>query len=224
MNTTVAPQEEPSEPILSTVERVSEMCFGLYMAITFAGAMQVITPHGGEVRTMVVTALGCNLAWGLVDAVMYLVRTLTERARTLNLALKVRAAPDPAAGRAAVEEALSQVAAKLVSETEIEAVRARIAGLPELPEKPHLNSRDALAAVLIFFIVVAATFPIVLPFVFIDDVATAKWVSRLLALGMLFMGGRSLGRHAGYTTGVQTGFSMMGLGAALIVAIMALGG
>ena len=211
------------EPILSPVERVSEMCFGLYMAITFAGAMSVITPGGNEVRTMVVTALGCNIAWGLVDAVMFLVRTITERGRTLNLALEVRGAADAAGGRRIVERSLSQVASKLVSEAEVEAVRARIVALPSLPESPHLFSRDALAAVLIFLIVVAATFPIVLPFVFIADVGTAKWVSRIIALAMLFAGGRSLGAHAGYG-GLRTGFSMMGLGAAVIVAIMALGG
>ena len=30
------------------------------------------------VRTMMLTALGCNLAWGLADAVMYVVRTVTD--------------------------------------------------------------------------------------------------------------------------------------------------
>jgi len=27
------------EPVLDTVERVSEMCFGLFMALTFVGAV-----------------------------------------------------------------------------------------------------------------------------------------------------------------------------------------
>ena len=220
--TTVEAEGTAGEPLLSPVERVSELCFGLFMAITFTGAMTVVT-HGGEVREMVITAFGCNIAWGLVDAVMFLVRTLTERARTLNLALAVRAAADPAAGRRHVEHALSSVASKLVTGTEIEAVRARIVGLPSLPERPHLHRRDALAAVLIFLIVLGSTIPIVLPFAFTTDVALAKNGSRLVALLMLFAAGRSLGRHAGYG-GLRTGFSMMGLGAALIVAIMAFGG
>jgi len=184
--------------------------------------MTVIT-HGGEVREMVITAFGCNIAWGLVDAVMYLVRTITERARTLNLALAVRAAPDAESGRRQVERALSSVASKLVTGAEIEAVRARIVAMTSLPERPHLNRRDAWAAVLIFFIVLGSTVPIVLPFAFTTDVALAKNGSRLVALVMLFAAGRSLGRHAGYG-GLRTGFSMMGLGAAVIVAIMAFGG
>jgi hypothetical protein len=223
MSATVALPEDAGEPILGPVERVSEMCFGLFMAITFAGALSVVTPGGSEVRTMVFAALGCNLAWGLVDAVMHLVRTLTERGRTLSLALRVRRAADAESGRRVVADALSRVASKLVSDAEVEAIRARIVALPALPDRPHLTERDAAAAIVIFFIVVAATFPVVLPFVFIDDLGVAKTVSRLLALAMLFLGGWELGRHAGGGE-LRTGFSMVGLGTALVVAIMALGG
>jgi hypothetical protein len=221
--TAVGTEATGSEPLLSPVERVSELCFGLFMAITFTGAMSVITPGGGEVRAMVVAAFGCNIAWGLVDAVMYLVRTLTERGRTLGLALAVRAAADAETGRRHVQRALSSVASRLVTDAEVEAVRARIVAMPALPERPHLHRRDALAAVLIFFIVLGSTVPIVLPFAFTSDVGMAKNGSRLVALAMLFIAGRSLGRFAG-SGGLRTGFSMMGLGAAVIVAIMAFGG
>ena len=40
---------------------------------------------------------------------------------------------------------------------------------------------------------------------------------------MLFLGGLALGRYAGYGSW-KAGFVMMGLGAALVVAIVALGG
>ena len=92
-----------------------------------------------------------------------------------------------------------------------------------MPDRPALGRDDALAAVAIFFIVVAATFPVVIPFAVIADVDTAKNVSRILALAMLFVGGLGLGRYAGYGS-LRTGFVMAGLGAALVVAIIALGG
>ena len=131
------PEREPRESILSPVDRVSEMLFGLFMALTFVGAVSAATAGQDEIRTMFITALGCNLAWGLVDAVMYLVRTITERGRTLTLAQGVRSAPDAQAGRRLVASSLSEVAAGLVSETEIEAVRARIVALPSLPDNPN---------------------------------------------------------------------------------------
>jgi hypothetical protein len=222
MNATVHADTEPRERILGPVECVSEMLFGLFMAVTFVGAVSAAT-SGHEIRSMFWAALGCNLAWGLVDAVMYLVRTLTERARTLSLALAVRNAPDAETGRLHVERALSKIAARLISPTEIEAIRARIVALPSLPERPSLHREDALAGVIIFLIVVAATFPVVLPFAFIADAGTAKIVSRISSLAMLFLGGLALGRYAG-TGSLRIGFLMMGLGSAVIVAVMALGG
>lgn len=223
MSEAIEAGKKTREQILSPVDRVSEMLFGLFMALTFIGAVSAASSGREEIRTMFITALGCNLAWGLVDAVMYLVRTITERGRTLTLMQAVRNAPDAKSGRAHVASTLSKVASNLVSESEIEAVRSRIVALPTVPERPTLGPDDALAAVAIFLIVVAATFPVVLPFIFFEDVGTAMIASRVTALAMLFLGGLALGRYAGYGSW-RTGFVMMGLGAALVVAIIALGG
>ncbi|MBS1220027.1 MAG: hypothetical protein H6R21_3160, partial [Proteobacteria bacterium] len=114
-------------------------------------------------------------------------------------------------------------AAGLVSPLEIEAVRGRILALPVIPERPVLKRDDLLAALGIFLIVVAATFPVVLPFMLIEDVGTAKNVSRVIALTMLFFGGLALGRYAGYGS-VRVGFMLAGLGTLLVIAINALGG
>ena len=69
--------------VLDPVQRVSEVVFGVLMALSFTGALSVATAGREEVRTMMLTALGCNLAWGLVDAVMYVVGTMVERHRKL---------------------------------------------------------------------------------------------------------------------------------------------
>ena len=216
-------EEDAREPVLNTVDRVSELLFGLFMALTFVGAVSVATAGREEIRTMLVTAVGCNLAWGLVDAVMYLVRTITDRGRTLMLMRSVRAAADAATGRKLIEQSLSPIVPGLVSAAEIEAVRARLVALPSIQERPHLDRDDLLAAFAIFVIVVAATFPVVLPFVLIGDAGTAKIVSRGIALAMLFFGGLALGRYAGYGSW-KAGLGMVGLGTGLVLAIMALGG
>jgi hypothetical protein len=216
-------EKEVREPVLSVVDRVSELLFGLFMALTFVGAVSVTDAGQGEIRSMFAAALGCNLAWGLVDAVMYLVRTVTDRGRSLTLVRSVRAAPDVEAGRRIIERALSRDVAGLVSSAEVDAIRGRIAALTSLPARPKLNRDDFLAALAIFLIVVASTFPVVLPFALIADVGTAKNVSRAIALAMLFFGGLALGRYAGYVSW-KVGLMMVGLGTALVVAINALGG
>ena len=41
------------EPVLDTVERVSEMCFGLFMALTFVGAVSAATVVSPQARALV---------------------------------------------------------------------------------------------------------------------------------------------------------------------------
>jgi hypothetical protein len=217
------PAEKSREPVLSVVDRVSELLFGLFMALTFVGAVSVRQAGDAQIQTMIAAALGCNLAWGLVDAVMYLVRTLTDRGSHLTLVREVRAAPDAEAGRKFIERSLSRTMARLVSSAEVEAIRGRIVALHSVPVRPKLHGGDLLAALAIFLIVVASTFPVVLPFLLIKDVRTAVFLSRAVALAMLFFGGFALGRDAGYG-GWRAAFIMAGLGTGLVVAIKALGG
>jgi hypothetical protein len=223
MNAEFQTKESTREPVLSPVDRVSELLFGLFMALTFVGAVSVAEAGRAQVREMFVAALGCNLAWGLVDAIMYLVRTVTDRGRALTLVRSVQAAPDAETGRRFLERSLSRAAAGLVSSVEVEAIRGRIVALSSVPARPTLRWDDLLAALAIFLIVVASTFPVVLPFMLINDIGVAKAASRAIALAMLFFGGLSLGRYAGYG-GWRVGFMMVGLGTALVIAINALGG
>jgi hypothetical protein len=125
------------EPILDTVDRVSELCFGLFMALTFVGAVSAATAGEGAGRKMFYTALGCNLAWGLADAVMFLVRTLTNRGRRLTLALTIKHEQDAAAGVRALRKALPAWISPLIADTELEPIRARIATIPDLPSRPR---------------------------------------------------------------------------------------
>jgi len=215
--------EAVREGVLNPVDRVSELLFGLFMALTFVGAVSVAESGRAEIQKMLAAALGCNLAWGLVDAVMYLVRTVTDRGRALTLVRSVRAAPDEETGRRIVARSQSLASAGLIAEPEIEAIRGRIVALPSVPERPTLKWDDLLAALAVFLIVVASTFPVALPFVIFGDVGTAKTVSRAVALTMLFFGGLALGRYAGYGSW-KVGFMMAGLGTALVAAVMALGG
>ena len=221
-----APQsavQDVRQRVLDPVDRVSELLFGLFMALTFVGAISVAESGRAEVRAMYAAALGCNLAWGLVDAVMYIVRTITARGRSLTLLRSVRAAPDAAAARAIIRDSFTPVVASLVSDASLDAMRERMLAMTDLPPRPALHLDDLKAALAIFLIVVASTFPVVLPFALIQDVGAAKLVSRLVALAMLFAGGLALGRYAGYGSW-KVGLMMMALGSAVVAAVMALGG
>lgn len=207
--------------LLDPVDRVSEILFGLIMAVTIIGSLSVASAGRAEVRTAMAAALGCNLAWGLVDAVMYLVRTLTERTRNRSLAQLVRGANDDAA-RALIERSLPPHVAVLSGRVEVEGMRRRLLALPD--STGGLHGEDFLAAFAIFLLVVLATFPVALPFIVIDDPALAMRISQSVAVVMLFGAGFVLGRHAGHRRPVLTGSAMAMLGVVLIASVKALGG
>ena len=208
--------------VLDPIERVSEVIFGLLMAMTFVGALSVATAGREEIRTMMLTALGCNLAWGLADAVMYLVRTVTDRTRKRTLLAQLRGA-DAATGRALVADALPPRLADAAGAEGLELLRRRLAELSTPPAAPYLGGDDFRGALGVFLLVVVATFPVVVPFMLFDRVPLAMRVSNLVALAMLFVAGWVLARYAGGRPW-RGAAAMAVTGAVLMAAIMALGG
>jgi hypothetical protein len=80
--------------VLEPVERLSEILFGLIMALTVTSAVSVTTADQMTIRTMLIAALGCNLVWGIIDAGMYLMARLGERGHNAVVAQAKRKAAD----------------------------------------------------------------------------------------------------------------------------------
>ena len=150
------------EPVLDVVDRVCELCFGLFMALTFVGTVSAVGAGADAGHKMFYTALGCNLAWGLVDAVMFLVRMLVARGRRVTLARTVRSEPDAATGVRTLRDAMARWLRPFLGDTELESMRRRLAALPDLPQRAVFVRDEFLGAAGIFLLVVCATFPVAL--------------------------------------------------------------
>jgi hypothetical protein len=209
--------------VLDPVERVSEVLFGLIMVLTFTGTLSVATAGRAEVREMLVGAIGCNLAWGIVDAVMYLLNTLANRGHGLELFKGVHAAPNVDRARAIIVAALPPVVAGVMSPPEIESLRVRLSSLPAPPRRAGLTAVDLKGALGVFLLVFCSTFPVAIPFLIVADPALALRVSNGVAVTMLFLGGASLGRFSGLPP-IGLGLAMAGLGAGLVALTIVLGG
>jgi hypothetical protein len=131
------------EPILSPAERFSEVLFGLIMVLSITGSLSVGGAGQEDVRMMLVGALGCNTAWGLVDAVMYLVTTLVERFRLRSLLDTLRSEPEPQRGHEMIAARMPPLLAESMSPAELEHVRQRLLARKDLPAK-GLDRRDLL--------------------------------------------------------------------------------
>jgi hypothetical protein len=211
-----------SDRILEPMDRISEVLFGLIMALTFTLTLGVVTADRIQVRTMLLAALGCNLAWGIIDAGVFLMARFNQRGRNVMQLRAVRTAADIADAHRIIADALPPVLASALPPDQLELMRQRVLKLPE-PERPQLTKCDALGAMGICLLSFLSTFPIVIPFILIGDARLALRLSNAVAIGMLFVCGYTFGRYAGVRPWV-TGLSMVALGAALVGVAIALGG
>ena len=209
--------------LLDPVERISELLFGLIMVLTFTGSLSAATAGHEETRTMLFGAIGCNLAWGIVDAFMYLINTLTERGQGILKLREVRAAKNPEAAQRIIAEALPRPVASVLQGGEIEALRQRLSQLPDPTARRRLDKQDFLAAVGVFLIVFLSTFPVVIPFIFMHNALRALRISNAIAIVMLFLSGYWLGHYGGYRPW-RMGFAMVIVGTVLVALTIALGG
>jgi VIT1/CCC1 family predicted Fe2+/Mn2+ transporter len=219
--------------VLDPVERSSEVLFGLIMVLSFT--LSISAASAGheeireEIRTMLFGALGCNLAWGIVDAIMYLINTLGERGRGMKALRDVRGAKSSEEAARVISEALPDAIASCLDERGFELIRARARELPEPPAKPTLVRRDFAGALGVFLLVFLSTLPVVIPFVFmrhetsVQNAHLAQRISNGIAIAMLFFTGVSLGRYS-FGKPWRTGLVMVALGLVLVAITMALGG
>src|SRR4051794_28111194 len=103
-----------SKRVLDPIDRVSEVLFGLIMVLTFTSSLSIAEAGRDDVRAMLIGALGCNLAWGIIDAVLYLMGGLAEKGRGLNALLAVRKAGDAQHAQGIIAGALPPVIASVV--------------------------------------------------------------------------------------------------------------
>src|SRR6187401_584558 len=122
-----------SRRVLEPHERISEVLFGLIMVLTFTGSLSVAEAGHEDVRTMLIGALGCNLAWGIIDGILYLMGCMADRGRGLFALRELHQTDDPEKGRSLVAGALTARIASILEPSELESMRERLKRMPEPP-------------------------------------------------------------------------------------------
>jgi VIT family len=211
--------KRPLEP----VERISEIWFGLVMVLSFTCSIGVAQAGSEEVGTMLRAAVGCNLAWGIIDAFLYLLACFVERGRSITALLSVQQASDADAGQRIIADAMPPLLASVLSPVEFERMRVNLKQLPPPRAHPWLTKNDWLGAVAVFLAVFLSTFPVAIPFLVVGDAGRALRISNAVAVAMLFLPGYAFGRYAGYRPW-RMGLGMAVAGSALVAITIALGG
>ena len=209
--------------VLNPVDRISEVLFGLIMVLTFTGAISASTDGREDVRELLWAALGCNVAWGLVDAIMYLMNIAVERGHSITVVDKIQEAKSADEATAILKDEIQPVIAGLLTPTELNELSNRLKRLPK-PSKAHvITGVDLWAGVQIFLLVFLCTFPVAIPFGIFDDLSIAMRASNGVALILLFVGGFLLAGYAGFRR-IITAIVYTLIGVSLVALTMALGG
>jgi VIT1/CCC1 family predicted Fe2+/Mn2+ transporter len=208
---------------LGNIDRINEVVFGLIMVLTFTCSISAATHGEEELPTILWSALGCNVAWGLVDALMYIFSVLLQRGESFANIRNIRNANTKESITEAVKDAMPPFLSTMLKEEHIIDLGDQIKKLPEPPVKVFMTWRDLKQAFIIFILVFLSTFPVTIPFIFVQRVSVAIRVSNIIALLLLFLTGVYLAKQTGHQK-LLTGLAFAFIGAVLVSITMALGG
>jgi hypothetical protein len=209
---------------LDPSESLGELIFGLIMVLTFTLGARLLDPEAAADGSLIVGAIGCNVAWGIIDAVLFVLGRFYDRHRIANIVRALRKIDDLSA-LAIIDTELASDLARKVDDSERErfylavAAAARhhpLARVRVLPE-------DVKGAVVVFFLVLGTALPAGLPFLLIEDGELALRSSNALLVVLLFFVGYRWGQHVGARPWLA-GWLVMGLGASLALLAIPLGG
>jgi len=213
----------PRERFLDPMERISEVLFALIMVLTFTCSFSVADAGREQVRTMLLGALGCNLAWGIIDAVFYLMAGFSKSGRGILTLGALHQVSSPAEAHQIIASALPPVLVSVLSSSDLETLRERLKQVGDIPQQPRLSKREWLGALGVFLIVVLATLPVIIPFALIANAGRALRTSNAIAVMMLFLAGYAFGRHAGHRPW-RMAIAMVLLGGMMVGITISLGG
>lgn len=212
-----------SKRVLNPMDRAEEILFGLIMALSFTCSISIANTHHTEIRQLLIGAIGCNLAWGLVDATMYLIRILAQRKRNQIIWDAIQISSEPDKARTYISDALPPVVASVIEKEELEHLRNKLASLANKTVEVRLRVTDIKQAIALFLLVFVSTFPVVVPFVFIHHTMLALRVSNMVAVVLMFLCGWSVARYAGFNKWIMS-VAMVFIGIILVAVTIALGG
>jgi hypothetical protein len=209
--------------LISPIERISEILFGLIMALSFTCALSVADADRVDVKEMLIGAIGCNIAWGIIDAIMYLMIEISQRGRDMTILNYVRNTGDEEKARGFIAETFSPVIGAVIGKHNLENIRQAIVQTTPDNSRPRISGKDLKTALGVFLLVFLSTFPVAIPFALINNVRLALRVSNSIAIILLFIGGFVLARYSGYNK-FRTGFILALLGIGMVFLTISLGG
>lgn len=208
-------------------DALGEILFGLVMVLTFTIGARLLSGEAGvDAREIGVAAIGCNIAWGVIDAVFFVLGKLFYRSQRTRFFRQIKGAESEQAALLAVQEEFGLDEEPLAASPEDQALLYQsILALAthSQPMRVNLTRADFISALCVFALVATTAVPAVIPLLFIANSWIALRVSNLLLVVLLFVVGYSWA-HFTDARPIYVGLSVMLLGLVMVCIAIALGG
>jgi len=206
--------------------RLGEILFGLIMVLTVTLTAGFAVADGKKgVRQLLLAASWSNVAWGSIDAIMYLMNSMVVRRGKMQLVEAVQRAPDADATLTLVKDRIEPELQELLGPEKAEAfsrsVLKHIVGARVTTK--ILRKEDFFGALASFWLVFVSCLPAALPFLIFHQPQVALRVSNFLLIAALFYVGQKWAAYAGKNR-FAMGSGMVAIGLVLVGVAILLGG
>lgn len=211
---------------LDPASRMGEVLFGLIMVLsmTLTASLSVAEGRAG-VRQLLLAAIGCNIAWGIIDGIMYVMNCITERSVRTRLIRAIQAAPDRDTALTLIRDQVEPEMETLARPEDRESLYQAMYSYLSQGEAPKngLEKSDLYGGVACFWLVFMSCLPAAIPFLIFSRPHLALRVSNFLLVAMLFFVGRKWAAYAN-TNRLVAGLAMVAVGLLLVGVAILLGG
>jgi chorismate mutase len=210
---------------LTPSERLSQALYGLILVLTVISAIEItISKQQQSASTLLTAALGTCIAWGMVDAVIYVLTGIHERNHHVRFVSRVK----NKSKKEAIDQIEDELDDSLIGVLEKEE-KDRIAEQIFLtvnhavPKRQHVKKDDVLGGIASFLISFIVVLPTMVPFVLDIKLALAIRLSNVIAVMMLFIVGFVSGGREGMNR-IRWALTITILGVVIVLVTILLGG
>jgi len=212
---------------LDAADSLAEVTCGLVMTLTILlTAGYYVGDSSTPAETLLLTAFGCCLAWGIIDGLLYVGSNLYDRGRRSRLVATVQASSSPEAAKAMLRAAIADGVDDLLSGEVLDAATEEVYAKALRAEPQHrvtTEPSDFRAARAAIGLNVGALLPAAVPFLLIDDWRVALRVSNVVVVATMFGVGMAWGRLSSFGA-LRSGVLVLVFGVSMVAIAVALGG
>src|SRR5262249_37351348 len=179
-----------TERHLDPASRLGEILFGFIMVLTVTLTAGFSVADGKRgVRQLLLAAVGTNIAWGIIDAAMYIMNSMVVRRGKMRLVEAVQRAPDTEMALVLIQGRVEPELQELLGPEKEEALRRsvvkHIVGA-QIAKRCIVIKEDFYGALASFYLVFVSCLPATISFLIFHKPQVALRVSNFLLIAGLF--------------------------------------